>query len=499
LLFYTLDSLYHKNNIISSNLNNLYIFLFLGKYLFNGDILKRTKVFFINGIVLTITAFIMKSIGMVFSLYVSNKIGSEAVGVFSLVMSVYLFAVTLATSGLSLACTCIVSEQFAKKNFIDGLKAVKSCLIFALLLGLGSSILVFLFSNIIAENWLKSMISTTPLYLISIGLPFISISSVINGYFSAVRKAYKSAFSQVFELLIKFFATILLLHFYTNKTVESVCICLILADVISEICSCCLLVILYNIDKLQYTKRAITTITFKRQILKITLPVSVTSYIKSGLSALKQFIIPSRLVLFGLPYSIALSEYGKINGMTMSILLFPNVFIMSFSNLLIPEFTSLFANKYKKRILEVCKKVFFITSIFSTSISLIFFFFANEVSLMVFKNLECAKYIKILSPLILFIYLDNILDSMLKGLNRQFSVMICNILDLVLTISILYFLLPTLGIAGYLLSIIISEVFNFCVSYFQLYKTTGFKISIPIVFCCISCIILAIYEMVIIL
>ena len=261
--------------------------------------MKKTKIFFINGIILTVTAFIMKSIGMVFSLYVSNKIGSEAVGVFSLVMSVYMFAITLATSGLSLACTCIVSEQFAKGNFLDGLKAVRSCLLFSLLLGLGSSFLVLLFSNLISQIWLKSMISSTPLYLISIGLPFISISSVINGYFSAVRKGYKSAFSQVFELLVKIIASVLLLNFYAGKDVESICICLILADVISEICSCCLLSVFYQMDKIKYSKRAITNITFKKRILKITLPVSITSYIRSGLSTLKQFIIPSRLVLFG--------------------------------------------------------------------------------------------------------------------------------------------------------------------------------------------------------
>ncbi len=459
-------------------------------------LLRKTKIFFINGLVLTATAFIMKSIGMVFNLYISNKIGSEAVGIFSLVMSVYMFAVTLATSGLSLACTCIVSEQFAKGNFFDGLKAVKSCLLFSLLLGLGSSLLILLFSNIISQNWLNSMVSCIPLYLISIGLPFIGISSVMNGYFSAVRKGYKSAFSQVFELVIKILVTILLLNFYASQNVESICVCLILADVISEICSCCLLIVLYKIDRLKYCKRAISNITFKKRILKITFPVSITSYIRSGLSTLKQFIIPSRLVLFGLPYSIALAEYGKINGMTMSVLMFPNVFIMSFSQLLIPEFSSLMAKKYKKRILEVCQKVFLVTSIFSIAISIIFFFFANEISLMVFQNLECANYIRILSPLILFMYPDNIMDSMLKGLNKQFGVMICNILDLVLTIGVLYLLLPILGLTGYLLAIIISEVFNFCVSYFQLYRATGFKIPIPIVSYYLLFITLGVYEII---
>lgn len=158
--------------------------------------MRKTKIFFINGAILTITGFIMKSIGMAFNLYVSNKIGAEAVGIFSLVMSVYMFAVILATSGLSLACTCIVSEQFSKGNYFNGLKAIKTCLVFSLALGLASSFIVLLFANTISQTWLKSMVSNIPLYLISVGLPFISISSVINGYFSSVRKGYKSAVSQ---------------------------------------------------------------------------------------------------------------------------------------------------------------------------------------------------------------------------------------------------------------------------------------------------------------
>ena len=458
--------------------------------------MKKTKLFFINGFILTITALFMKSIGMLFNLYISNKIGSEAVGIFSLIMSVYMFAITLATSGLSLACTRIVSEQFAQKKFFDGLKAIKSCLFFACFLGIGSSLILLIFSPVIAKKFLNATVSSLPFYLISFGLPFISLSSVLNGYFSAIRKGYKSALSQIFELLIKIIATLFLLNFYATQNVERICICLILADVISEVSSCCFLFILYKIDKRNFCTRSIYNFTFKKKILKITFPVFITSYIRSGLSTLKQFLIPSRLVLFGLPYSFALSEYGKINGMTMAILLFPNVFITSFSNLLIPEFSSLMVKQYKKRIEQICQKVFLTTSLFSIAISILFFLFANQISLLIFHNLECCNYIKILSPLILFMYPDNIIDSMLKGLNKQFEVMVCNILDLILTIIILYFLLPYLGVTGYLLSIMISEIFNFCVSFFHLHRATGFKMPNLLVVCYLFFVGLGIYAMI---
>lgn len=247
-------------------------------------------------------------------------------------------------------------------------------------------------------------------------------------------------------------------------------------------------------DKVKYSKGHISDLPFKKKIFKIILPVSITSCLRSGLSTFKQFLIPNRLLLFGLPYSLALSEYGKINGMTMSVLLFPSVFIGSFSNLLIPELASLMARQYKKRIFEICKKVFFTTSLFSLSISIIFFLFANEISLMIFQNLSCSQYIKILSPFILFMYCDTILDSMLKGFNKQFGVMLCNILDLVLTISILYFLLPKWGINGYLFSIMISETFNFSVSYFQVYRVTNLKINFATIIFYLFLLLLAFFE-----
>lgn len=428
-----------------------------------------------NGFILTITNLIMRSMGMVFNLYVSNKIGSEAVGLFSLVMSVYLFAVTLATSGLNLACTNLVSEQFTKGNFLDGLKAVKSCHLFALFLGITTSCVVLIFSNTIAKVWLQNRISPTPLYLIALGLPFIASSSVMNGYFAAVRKAYKSAISQFLEVSIKMMVSIVLLRLVSLKSVEMVCICLLLADVISEIFSCLFLWILYQFDKRQYSKRKVTSITFKKRILKITFPVSITSYIRSGLSTVKQFMVPNRLIVYGLPYSLALSEYGKITGMAFPVITFPNLFISSFSSLLIPEFASLWAGGNYKRILTVCRKILGIATFFCILVIGILMIFSNELSLAIFQNLECAKYIKILSPLILFMCLDNIIDNMLKGLNKQFKVMLYNIIDLGITICLLYFFIPIWGMNGFILTIYISEIFNFSISFYELYQVTGFR------------------------
>lgn len=436
---------------------------------------QKSKLFLINGAILTSTSLLMKFAALIFNIYISNQIGSEAVGVFSLVMAVYLFFITVATSGLNIAVTVIVSEKFALNKNKQAIKAIRTCIFFSLLLGIAAGGLILLFSNFITSKCLHNMVSSRPLFYIAIGLPFIAMSSCISSYFATIRKAYKNAISQVFEFTIKMFATIILLKINISNGVEAICISLILADVISEICSFTLIFILYIIDIKLKKLEDIRSFGQRINILKIAFPVAVTSYIRSGLSTLKQLIIPTQLEKSGISCSRALSQYGMINGMVLPVITFPTVFTDSYSMLLIPEFSTYVAQKNYKAINYIANKIFKITCAFTMCICSIFFIFSNDLGLAIYNNIEIGYYFKIFTPFIFFMYMDHIIDCILKGLNKQFGVMCCNILDLSITTCFIYFLLPVLGIKGYVLSIFFSEVLNFSISLFQLFKYSGIK------------------------
>ena len=436
---------------------------------------QKSKLFLINGAILTSTSLLMKFATLIFNIYISNQIGSEAVGVFSLVMAVYLFFITVATSGLNIAVTVIVSEKFALNKNQQAIKAIRTCIFFSLLLGIAAGGLILLFSNFITSKCLHNMVSSRPLFYIAIGLPFIAMSSCISSYFTTVRKAYKNAISQVFEFTIKMFATIILLKINISNGVEAICISLILADVISEVCSFTLIFILYIIDIRLKKLEDVRSFGQRFNILKIAFPVAVTSYIRSGLSTLKQLIIPTQLEKSGISCSRALSQYGMINGMVLPVITFPTVFTDSYSMLLIPEFSTYVAQKNYKAINYIANKIFKITCAFTMCICSIFFIFSNDLGLAIYNNIEIGYYFKIFTPFIFFMYMDHIIDCILKGLNKQFGVMCCNILDLSITTCFIYFLLPVLGIKGYVLSIFFSEVLNFSISLFQLFKYSGIK------------------------
>lgn len=142
---------------------------------------------------MTISTLFLELFRVFFSVYVSNQISSEALGVFHLIMSIYVLGITFASSGIGFSCMRIVSEELAKNNILLAKKAAQKCIFFSFISGLFASIFLFLIANYIVDICFNNIINKNIIYLICIALPFTSLSSSINGYFSAIRKVYKSS------------------------------------------------------------------------------------------------------------------------------------------------------------------------------------------------------------------------------------------------------------------------------------------------------------------
>ncbi len=352
---------------------------------------------------------------------------------------------------------------------------MKKCLTYSLLFGIFSAVLLSLFADIICTYLLHNKVQSYLFYIIAISLPFISMSSALNGYFTALRKNGKNALARIFEQFVKITATAYLLSLFMPSGLEYACLSLVFGEAISEIMSFLFVFALYRIERKNYTVKDNTKTNYTKSIFEITLPVSITSYIRSGLASLKQLLIPLRLEKSGMDCNIAISTYGLINGMAMPLLMFPEVIINSFSGLLVPEFTYYYTKNNFNRIREIISKIFRITLLFSIGIIGAFIFYSNNISLVIYNNLDIALYLKILAPLLLFMYLDSIVDNILKGLNQQLSVMKCNILDLFVSIFCIYILLPIWGVNGYIFIIFLSEILNSGISILQLKQITHFK------------------------
>ena len=188
-----------------------------------------------------------------------------------------------------------------------------------------------------------------------------------------------------------------------NFSINSACCLIVLGTSIAEGITCLLMFVAYIRDRKKICSKNInnpntSTNNITKRIFKISMPISSATYIKSGLATLKQIIIPLKLESSGLSCNSALPNYGMINGMVFPIILFPSIFLSSFSGLLIPEFSSFNVRGKNEVIQNSISRILKYTMIFSFFVIGIFFCFSEELSILIYNNKEISKYIKILAP-----------------------------------------------------------------------------------------------------
>ena len=129
--------------------------------------MDRLKKFFLNGILMTLVALLARYVAVGYNIYLANKIGTVAMGLFTLISSVYGFALTLATSGISLATTRLVSEALgigSLKRDVSTKATVsaimKKSILFSLSISSFSAVLTPFFSSI-STILVKSLPSDT--------------------------------------------------------------------------------------------------------------------------------------------------------------------------------------------------------------------------------------------------------------------------------------------------------------------------------------------------
>ncbi len=462
--------------------------------------LKKSKLFVINSAIIMLSALIIKTISSTFDIFLANQIGAEAIGVYSLIMSIYMFAVTISTSGVNLAATKVISEELEKNNSGNVPRIIKRCFLYSFLMGIFACILLITFAPYICEHWLMDKVSTTVIYALAISLPFVSMTSAISGYFLAVRNVLRTSISQIASQLMRIGIVFILVMYIFPNNINNSALALVIGGTVSEIISFIFLYITYAKDKKNYNSIKHKNANLTGRILKISLPIAITSYIRSGLNTLKQIIIPIRLKLSGMSYTKAIAEYGIICGMAIPIIMFPSVIVYSYSSLLVPEFSRFSVHEDKSVMRRNISRMFKITLYFSIAIAGILMYFGKEIGNLLYNTQDVGWYIKIMAPLIVLMYLDNVIDNILKGLGKQVSVMCCNILDLVISVSFIYFLLPIFGSVGYIIVTYISEILNYTISVITLFKETELKfkyfewVILPVICIGISIIISSLFS-----
>ena len=433
--------------------------------------MERARRYLINALILSGCTLLMRTVSVAFNAFCVNRVGEEGMGLFSLVMSVYTFAVTLATSGVNLAATRLTALYFGKGEGRSVRSAMRRCLLYSAFFGALASLLLFLFADFVSVNFLMEPRAKMSVRALSISLLPLSLCSAFSGYFAAVRRVYKNAISQIVEQMIKIFACAFLLSLFVPRGVEYACLALVLGGAISETASFIMQLFAYIRDKRKLTGNGERVP--MRAVLDISLPVALSAYVRSGLVTLEHILIPIGLTAFGDPR--ALATYGVISAVALPTVMYPSAFVGAFSSLVIPEVTEFHSAENKREVSYVTSRAFYVTLFFSILCAGIFCTFPGDICTAIYGDAEAAVYLRALAPLMPVMFLDTVTDSILKGLGKQFYTMCVNIADAGLSALLVWLLVPRIGIWGYILVIYISECVNTVFSIWKLIALVDFR------------------------
>lgn len=429
-----------------------------------------------NTALLTGSSLAMSAISMAFQVWLAGRIGSAGIGLYQLVLSVAFLCTTFAVSGIRFAATRLVSEELGHERSWSVAAAMRRCFAYSLFFGLSAMAVLFSFAEPIGFLWIGDARTVKSLKLIAFSMPFLSLSSVMSGYFTACGRVWKPTVVHLGEQLITIgFVAYFLAHSPAGD-IEKNCAAVMLGNVCGDVISFVCMLLFYLTDRHSVRDYSAQKLKLTSRMLKVALPLAVSAYARSALSTLEHLLVPRGLKAAGFSADRALSGYGVIQGMVLPIVSFPACILMALAELIIPELTGAQVRGNDGDISKTVSSLIKKGLGYSSAVALVLFVFADKLGVRIYSSPEAGDYLRLLAPLIPIMYTDMVADGCLKGLGQQLWCMGINLLDALLGVLLVWQVLPVFALKGYICIIYFNECLNFALSIMRLRKVTKIRL-----------------------
>lgn len=364
-------------------------------------------------LILLIGGLFTKILGMIIRITMTRLLGTEGIGVYMLIMPTFTLFIALAQAGMPIAISKLVSED--KRN--------NKNLVFSIIpISLTINIIIMIFlifsSEYIANNLLHEARSYEALIAIGFVLPFISISSILRGYFFGKQRMFPHVISNITEDFVRLIIIAIGIPVFLSKGINYAVAFVILSNVVSELTS--ILVLFFFLPK----NFKISKDDFKpnRQNIKDTLNISIPTTGSRLIGSVGYFFEPIILtaVLMKVGYSnnYIVNQYGILSGYVMPLLTLPSFFTLAISQALIPIVSNNYTNgRYIYTKNKIIQGIFF--SLLIGIPVTIFFIIMPEFPLkLLYNTTRGVTYIKVMAPIFLLHYIQSPISSSLQAMGK---------------------------------------------------------------------------------
>ncbi len=405
-------------------------------------------------LLLTITGLISRIIGFLYRIFLSNLIGAKGMGIFQLIFPVLSFCIALSCGGIQIAVSRFVAESKSKSQCY--LVFISSIIMSLFLSGITCACL-FYFAEPVSAYIIKNTDCAQLLKYASIVIPLSTVHSCISGYYLGLKKTFVPAWSSVFEQIVKLTSLYIMGMVWIGNDITITPLIAVYSMIISEALGVVFCLIAITSEK-RYAFKIRDVFSTMKRMFSVSYILTLNKIMLTFLQCIEALLVPIVLVKSGMTSSDALSIYGILTGMALPVITFPSAINNSVSTMILPTIAKANTSDNSsgvKRTTELSIRFSMITGIFCIGL---FIFYGDFIGTEIFGHAQAGEYIQILAWLCPFMYLSTTLGSILHGLGKTTAAFIHNAIGTIIRLGFLWFMVPQIGITGYLWGLLISNL-----------------------------------------
>lgn len=406
-------------------------------------------------LILIIGGALTKIINMIIRIILTRILGTNGIGTYMLIMPTFSLLIAIAQLGFPVAISKLVAEEKRKNKNL-----VFSVLPISLIINLLVMLVLIFSSNFIANNLLHEPKTYLGILCMSFVLPFISISSILRGYFFGKQKMFPHVVSNVVEDIVRLIIIVLFLPIVLLKGLEFAISFVILSNIASELTS--ILVLFFFLPKNFKIEKDdfIPNKNYMKDIFNISIPTTISRLVGNIGYFFEPIIITSILLYKNYSQNYITYEYGIINGYVMPLLTLPSFFSSAISQAIIPAISKSYSNNDILSTKRKMKQGITFSLIIGIPITLLFLLIPDVLLKLLYNTNEGINYIRILSSIFILHYIQGPLSSTLQAMGKANIALKGTIINIILKTITLVVSLYFIGIHGIIITLITGIIFS---------------------------------------
>lgn len=453
--------------------------------------IEKKDGFMLGVLALMLSQVLIKMLGLISKIFLTNKKGFGDIGngIYGSGYQIYAMLLTISSIGVPNAIAKLISEKVASDDYKGAHRVFRIALVTFGLIGFAGTMILFLGAGVIA-NAIEVPEARLSLQVLSPSITFVTVASVIRGYFNGLDKVSVTAKAQALEQVFKTTITIAAVEVIglgTGLNTTLMAAGANLATTLSVLLSFLYILNYYKTfkkfvqPKIKQTTNYLPERVKKivKRILIVSIPITLSA-IMSTLSKIIDIVTVVKGLKKFLPDSVAKAQYGILSGKVDTLATLPLSFNIAFATALVPSVSALITKKDTRTASKRISFSLLTTMMIGLPCTFGMMVFAQPILNLLFPNATDGGFLlQIFSLTIIFAVLMQTTNGALQGLGRIMVPAVTSFIGVALKLIFNLILVPNpkFGVNGAAIASVINNFFAFFLSFIILRKTIKLELG----------------------